>query len=106
MSITGKTTGKTTFRVYTNNTYFGEHPLTITTPDLSSYQSPAFLSQILRVPAGNREALDRALVHVYEKSRPADDALESILGDFYKDSSSCESACHVTYPICFDILHR
>ncbi|XP_060082260.1 phosphoinositide 3-kinase adapter protein 1-like [Ylistrum balloti] len=77
--------GKTKLKVYKNGTFFAEHPLTISLPTLEPYQSPAFLSQILRVPVGNNEALDKELVKVYRKSLPDDDALECILGEFYED---------------------
>ncbi|OWF52951.1 phosphoinositide 3-kinase adapter protein 1-like [Mizuhopecten yessoensis] len=78
--------GKSRLKVYTNGTYFGEHPITVILPTLNPYQAPAFLSQILRVPTDNRDALDKALAKVYQTSLPEDDALECILGDFYDDA--------------------
>ncbi|XP_033756377.1 phosphoinositide 3-kinase adapter protein 1-like [Pecten maximus] len=83
---TCEVSGKSKLKVHTNGTYYGEHPIKLTLPTLEPYQCPAFLSQILGIPIHNEEALDKALVKVYQKSQPDDDALECILGDFYEDT--------------------
>lgn len=78
--------GKSKLTVYINNRTFGSHLITVTLPTLGPYQCPAFLSQILGSPIDDQEALDKALVEVYQASLAKDNALESILGDYYEDA--------------------